>query len=96
LRKINRRIAKRLALWLRHKPELATLSLDQEGWADVTSVLESLRHYNLECDWERLLLVVEDNDKQRFELSPDASRIRARQGHSIRVALNWPCVAPPT
>jgi putative RNA 2'-phosphotransferase len=34
-----------------------------------------------------LLLFVEESDKQRFELSPDATRIRARQGHSVPVVL---------
>ena len=39
--------------------------------------------------------MVEGNDKQRFEFSPDGARIRARQGHSIDVELDWPAVAPP-
>jgi len=91
----DQRISKTLSLWLRHKPELANVALDQAGWADVTSVLTALAANDLECDWERLLLVVEGSDKQRFELSADAARIRARQGHSIVVALDWPRADPP-
>jgi putative RNA 2'-phosphotransferase len=44
---------------------------------------------------ERLHAVITTNDKQRFELSPDGSRIRARQGHSVAVALDWPQRDPP-
>ena len=44
---------------------------------------------------ERLEQVIASNDKQRFELSPDGSRIRARQGHSVAVELDWPRREPP-
>ncbi len=44
---------------------------------------------------ERLQAVIASNDKQRFELSPDGSRIRARQGHSVAVELDWPRRDPP-
>jgi putative RNA 2'-phosphotransferase len=40
-------------------------------------------------------LIVEASDKQRFELSADGARIRARQGHSVAVTLDWPQVEPP-
>jgi putative RNA 2'-phosphotransferase len=45
-------------------------------------------------DWSTLLRLVEESDKQRFELSGDASRIRARQGHSVAVDLDWPPTPP--
>ena len=44
---------------------------------------------------ERLDGMIAANDKQRFELSPDGSRIRARQGHSVAVELDWPRREPP-
>lgn len=46
-------------------------------------------------DWEALLRVIETNDKKRFELSADASLIRARQGHSVAVSADWSVAAPP-
>lgn len=39
--------------------------------------------------------MVARNDKQRFALSPDGQRIRARQGHSLPVDLGLEPVAPP-
>jgi len=88
-------ISKTLSFWLRHRPDAAGLVLDPQGWTDTDAILSALANEGLHCDWERLLSVVESSDKQRFELSADSSRIRARQGHSVEVALDWPQVAPP-
>jgi putative RNA 2'-phosphotransferase len=82
------RLSKRLSLWLRHQPGEAGLTLDAKGWTEVDAVLSALARAGLSFDWSTLLRLVEESDKQRFELSPDASRIRARQGHSVAVALS--------
>lgn len=89
------RLSKMLSLWLRHKPEAAGLTLDPQGWTDVDDVLAAIARAGATYDWQKLLRVVEESDKQRFELSGDAARIRARQGHSVAVALDWPQVTPP-
>ena len=39
--------------------------------------------------------VVESNDKQRFALNADQSRIRANQGHSIPIDLGYQAELPP-
>jgi len=90
------RLSKRLSLWLRHQPEAAGLTLDPQGWTEVDAVLAGLERAGMPIDWPTLLRLVDDSDKQRFELSADASRIRARQGHSVAVDLDWPQAAPPT
>ncbi len=87
-------ISKTLSYWLRHKPDAAGLTLDAQGWTDVDAVLAQLGAKH-RCDWDRLVQVVEFNDKQRFELSADGERIRARQGHSVEVELDWPQATPP-
>ncbi|MEG3086950.1 RNA 2'-phosphotransferase [Sphingomonas sp. PB4P5] len=89
------RLSKMLSLWLRHHPEKAGITLDPQGWTDVDDVLAAIVRADLTCDWLSLLRVVDESDKQRFELSGDASRIRARQGHSVVVDLRWPQVLPP-
>ena len=88
-------ISKTLSFWLRHRPDAAGLTLDQQGWTDTDAVLSALAGERVECDWERLLSVVESSDKQRFEMSADGSRIRSRQGHSVEVALARQQVEPP-
>jgi putative RNA 2'-phosphotransferase len=89
------RISKTLSYWLRHRPDEANLSLDAQGWAPVDDVLAALAAQNLPNDIDTMLAVVESSDKQRFEMSPDLSRLRARQGHSISVDLALTPVAPP-
>jgi len=91
----NTEISKTLSYWLRHRPDDAGLTLDAQGWTAVDPVLAALGAKH-ECDWDRLVEVVELNDKQRFELSADGDRIRARQGHSVEVTLDWPEAMPPT
>ena len=89
------RLSKRLSLWLRHQPEAAGLTLDAQGWTDVDAVLAGFERAGSVVDWPDLLRLIDESDKQRFELSADASRIRARQGHSVTVDLDWPQTMPP-
>ena len=89
------KISKTLSYWLRHKPDAAGLALDAAGWADMDAVLAALHSQRLPGDIDTLMAVVEFNDKQRFELSPDLTRIRARQGHSIEIDLALTPLAPP-
>lgn len=89
------RLSKTLSLWLRHQPEAGGLTLDPQGWTEVDAVLAALARAGTGRGWDDLLRVVEESDKQRFELSGDAARIRARQGHSVEVALDWPRTDPP-
>jgi len=88
-------ISKTLSYWLRHAPEAAGLMLDAQGWTDTSAVMAALRENDASLDFDRLMRVVELSDKQRFELSADTGRIRARQGHSVAVDLDLPPVTPP-
>jgi putative RNA 2'-phosphotransferase len=89
------RRSKRLSYWLRHAPALADLQLDPAGWAPTDAILKALIRARLPTTSVELEALVAQSDKQRFELSADGSRIRARQGHSIAVKGEWPTVAPP-
>ena len=71
------RKSRALALALRHRPDTLGLTLDAQGWASVDAVLAGLR-----ITEDELHALVEGNDKQRFALSDDGTRIRASQGHS--------------
>ena len=90
---MTQKLSKLLSYWLRHAPEAADLTLDEAGWASVESVRAALAREG--ADPTLLEQVVADSDKQRFELSPDGTRVRARQGHSISLDLDWPIAAPP-
>ena len=90
-----RKISKSLSYWLRHKPEAAALELDGAGWAPVEKVIRALAAAGLPDRPEQLRRVVAESDKNRFELSADGRQIRARQGHSVAVDLDWPPAEPP-
>ncbi len=87
----RRNPSKFLSLVLRHRPERAKVRPDAAGWVLVDDLLRGVRWLSR----ERLEEVVATNNKQRFELSGDGTRIRARQGHSIDVDLGYrPLEAP--
>jgi putative RNA 2'-phosphotransferase len=89
------RRSKRLAFWLRHSPQSASLVLDSAGWASTKDVLIALNKAGLPTSAQELGALVVASDKQRFELSPGGDQIRARQGHSVQVEGDWPEAAPP-
>ena len=89
------RISKFLSLVLRHEPERIGLRLDEAGWASVDELLRAAAAAGQSISREVLLDVVATNDKQRFALSPDGTRIRASQGHSIAVELGLTPMTPP-
>lgn len=92
---MNKTISKTLSYWLRHAPEAADLELDGAGWADTGLVLAAFDKTGSPTSEAELRALVEQSDKQRFELSDDGSRIRARQGHSIKVDAEWEAASPP-
>lgn len=79
-----------MSLILRHQPEKVGLTLDSSGWALVSDVLDKC---NLSI--KDLETIVEQNDKKRFEFSEDKTKIRASQGHSIDVDLEYKPQKPP-
>lgn len=86
-------ISKYLSFVLRHQPSSIGLSLDEHGWAKVSELIEKTTQFEL--DEITLKLVAETNDKQRFAMDNMQGKIRANQGHSIKVNLGFACVTPP-
>ncbi|MBO8194995.1 RNA 2'-phosphotransferase, partial [Streptomyces oryzae] len=89
------RVSKYLARHLRHDPARIGVSLDAQGWADVEELLAAATAHGFPLTRAELEEVVARNDKQRYALSPDRTRIRANQGHSVDVELDLPALAPP-
>ena len=80
--KSQRDQSKFLSLVLRHSPETINIQLDTEGWTDVQTLLQQMIKHRKALKFDELLSIVESNDKKRFQLSDDHSKIRAVQGHS--------------
>jgi putative RNA 2'-phosphotransferase len=87
--------SKLLSLVLRHEPGKFGLTLDAQGWVEVATMLDALARRGRRLTRAALDRVVAENDKQRFELSADGARIRARQGHSVPVDLALEPSPPP-
>ena len=91
--KENKKISKFFSLILRHSPETINLKLDENGWAKVGDILANKK---VKINFKQLKEVVETNDKQRFTLNEDQTKIRANQGHSIKeIDLQLTPLTPP-
>jgi putative RNA 2'-phosphotransferase len=88
-------ISKNLSYILRHRPDSVGLELADGGWVVVDDLLAALARSGSALSRDVLDQVVADNDKQRFEFSPDRTQIRARQGHSADVDLGYAPAKPP-
>ncbi|MGC4090242.1 MAG: RNA 2'-phosphotransferase [Polyangiaceae bacterium] len=89
------RLSKLLSFVLRHGPSEFGLTLTPDGWVAVDTLLTALANHGEPLARSELEQLVRTNDKQRFALSPDGSRIRANQGHSLKVDLAYSAEAPP-
>ena len=93
-------MSKFLSMVLRHNPSAIGITLDDEGWVDVQTLIDNATIYQKDQGLEALtkdLLdeIVDTNNKRRFEYSEDGWEIRARQGHSIDVNLGYDSTMPP-
>lgn len=88
-------IGRFISLILRHHPESAGITLDEHGWADTDILTEKAAkkfHGFTFADLER---IVRENNKQRYSFNEDKTKIRANQGHSIAVNMEFTSVTPP-
>ncbi len=81
----RRQVSKFLSGALRHFPTDAGLTLDEAGWADWETVLDSTLGKYEWLEAEALEAIVWCDPKGRFER--DGDRIRAAYGHSVKVSL---------
>lgn len=86
-KKVNGRT---LSFWLRHKPESVGLSLDSQGWCSTQKLLKAAN-----ISFDRLKEIVNSDEKTRFSFTEDFSKIRANQGHSINVNIQFQKEIPP-
>jgi putative RNA 2'-phosphotransferase len=88
--------SKFLSYILRHEPGAIGVQLDSEGWLSVRALIDGAAAIGRNLDIGLIEEVVRDNDKKRFSLSEDRTRIRAVQGHSTAtVTLTHREAAPP-
>jgi putative RNA 2'-phosphotransferase len=89
------RTSKFMSLVLRHKPEVAGVRLDANGYVVVETLLRALHRNGHKIDRKSLDELVETNDKKRFAYDETGTLIRAVQGHSREVDLGYAPATPP-
>lgn len=89
------RKSKFLSLILRHNPGKIGLTLDENGWALIDELIQCAGRNRVSLTVESIRELVDSNDKKRFAISEDGSRIRANQGHSVQVDLALTPREPP-
>ncbi|MFF3092183.1 RNA 2'-phosphotransferase [Streptomyces cyaneofuscatus] len=87
------KVSKYLSTHLRHEPERIGITLDDNGWVGVETLLGAAARHGFAITRAELDHVVAANDKRRFTV--DGDRIRANQGHTVTVDLDLPPAEPP-
>ncbi len=87
--KRKKKISKFLSLILRHKPEVVGLNLEENGWIEVEKLIKSCSDNGKNFTIAELREVVETNDKKRFAFDETGKKIRASQGHSVEVEIEF-------
>lgn len=86
------KMGKQLAFLLRHDQDAFDHGLiDGNGWRDIDELCDKQGYTR-----ELLDEIVETNEKKRYEYNVDKTKIRARQGHSIKVDVELKEAVPPS
>jgi putative RNA 2'-phosphotransferase len=79
---------------LRHKPSAIGISMNKEGWVDLSEFVSRLSGKFPQIDITTIEHIVQTDNKGRYSI--DNNMIRANQGHSIDVcAVDLTPVPPP-
>ncbi|MGN0642563.1 MAG: RNA 2'-phosphotransferase [Huintestinicola sp.] len=85
-----------ISLVLRHHPEAAGITVDQNGYADVDSLIKGVAAKFPGFNADDLDRIVRENNKHRYSYNEDKTKIRANQGHSLSyVDVQLERKAPP-
>lgn len=88
-------ISRFLSYILRHSPESIGLSLDEQGWGEISQLILLAQKKGTQLTLELINDVVKTNDKKRFTISENGLFIRAVQGHSLKTTVDYQAITPP-
>jgi putative RNA 2'-phosphotransferase len=79
---------------LRHNPAAISISLNKEGWVDLSEFISELSKKFPEIDIATIEQIVQSDSKGRYSIANNM--IRANQGHSVNVcAVDLTPLQPP-
>ena len=88
--------SKYISLLLRHKPEAGNLTLDLHGWCDVSALIKAVKNKFKSFSLNDLENIVATDEKQRYSFNDTKTKIRANQGHSVNVDIEFKELTPTT
>lgn len=89
-------LSKFLSYVLRHHPESIDLSVDENGWAEISELVDKAEQHGKSLTIDSISEITKHGRKQRFIISEDGLYIRAGYGHSIDVDLQLKPENPPS
>lgn len=87
-------LSKFISLVLRHHPEIAGITLDSHGWANVNELIDGVNRARM-LDIDILREIVATDEKGRYSFNEDGTKIRTNQGHSVDVDVELQELEPP-
>ena len=82
--------SKYLSYLLRHNPSDIDLSMNNQGWVSVGELISNLEKFDkYQITFDFLKEVVDTDSKQRYSFTDDFKYIRANQGHSVDVEIDF-------
>lgn len=90
----QQKISKLISYWLRHQPEDGALTLDQFGWAKISSILKALQLKNIDLTEKQLIALNNSFDKVRWKIDGVQKKIKATHGHSIFIEQELSATLP--
>lgn len=88
-------LSKFLSKVLRHTPEEIGIALEPGGWIPIDELIVAAGRTGVQFTREELDEIVRTSDKQRFAIDETGTKIRANQGHSAEVELQFETADPP-
>ena len=90
------KLSRYISYLLRHNPGDLDLSMDSNGWVSCKELIDKIHKQGCYIiNMDVLKLIVRDDDKQRYAFSKNGDYIRANQGHSISVDMEYTPIKPP-
>ena len=89
------KLSRFLSLILRHKPEEIGLTLDNQGYLSVDELIEGINNTGRVIDKRILEEILSSDNKHRYSYDSTGTKIRANQGHSIKVDVGLLEKTPP-
>lgn len=93
------RVSKHMSYLLRHAPQEGDLVLDKGGWTPLEDLVCALNNKGLAVEKRDVYAIVAADAKMRFSIEVTGwqgyERIRANQGHSVELEMDFEEADPP-